>query len=531
MIKIEPFCNESFSSFIIRFCIKNVIDVKDLFTLVAFPTKHHLTYSEIQNLDYHISKKIDYNALNNILNLDIDVFDTISNLKFHHYCLRNDIKLVQLNRIYHTYRRYCPLCLENKPYFKKIWQHREEHSCSIHNISLIDSCPTCHKRIPLFHEAKALDCCPSCGNYLTPSIDQFMLNNIYSQSSRYDFLILSSQSKTFNYGLNFNKDLLIAKFIELSNASLSIHLTNYMVNKYFSLVSLLNWSHELGYSLFDLIDMTYHEDDSSTRASTIQYKCMNQWTSCLNTSIELKKSHLHKKYQNKLYNIYFCPICSYEYIAVDSELIEIRGLSIISPSNLKSISKFKTIKSASKFLKISNHTLSNILLYLITNHLVDHLYFDLKYPQTEVSQLQEKVKHCIEFKENQKEAMSKYHINYRTFQYYYLKFDVYNMRHKRKYHWASRPPNNDEREAVTKVIEDYISQNIPITIKKISLETGFSVEKIRYLGFNPLISSAKKCIKRLEVSEIGKQEELNMEEWWEECWIPKKSYDNETNKI
>ncbi|MGP2362920.1 TniQ family protein [Acinetobacter junii] len=60
---------------------------------------------------------------------------------------------------------FCPQCLDEQPYFKKIWLFKPIYACPVHSLLLLNKCHECGKAITL---AKAcITLCPSCNTDLT----------------------------------------------------------------------------------------------------------------------------------------------------------------------------------------------------------------------------------------------------------------------------------------------------------------------------------------------------------------------------
>ncbi|RUT40294.1 TniQ family protein [Acinetobacter baumannii] len=62
---------------------------------------------------------------------------------------------------------YCPLCLEEQPFFRKIWLLKPIYACPIHSIFLIDHCPQCKSPIDL--KSGTILTCASCTYQLKDS--------------------------------------------------------------------------------------------------------------------------------------------------------------------------------------------------------------------------------------------------------------------------------------------------------------------------------------------------------------------------
>lgn len=66
-----------------------------------------------------------------------------------------------------TYLRYCPICLEERGYRSLLWRFSDLQVCKEHQVALLDQCPHCMERIPLFPNTLDMFCCPNCGGNLS----------------------------------------------------------------------------------------------------------------------------------------------------------------------------------------------------------------------------------------------------------------------------------------------------------------------------------------------------------------------------
>ncbi|WP_288390320.1 TniQ family protein [uncultured Acinetobacter sp.] len=73
---------------------------------------------------------------------------------------------------------YCPLCLDEQPFFKKIWRLKPVYACPIHSIFLVDHCPQC--KAPIHLQSGTISTCSSCTYQLkdTPTIECSSISNI-----------------------------------------------------------------------------------------------------------------------------------------------------------------------------------------------------------------------------------------------------------------------------------------------------------------------------------------------------------------
>jgi hypothetical protein len=74
-----------------------------------------------------------------------------------------------LSTVIEKYRKFCPKCIAENPYYKLLWQVQEINFCIIHNIRLQPSCSKCGKRIPIMPSISDIGFCPYCWAELSPN--------------------------------------------------------------------------------------------------------------------------------------------------------------------------------------------------------------------------------------------------------------------------------------------------------------------------------------------------------------------------
>lgn len=58
--------------------------------------------------------------------------------------------------------RYCPLCLQEQPYYRLPWRFLALTGCSHHDCRLLDRCGVCHQPVRLLHTTIQVGVCPAC---------------------------------------------------------------------------------------------------------------------------------------------------------------------------------------------------------------------------------------------------------------------------------------------------------------------------------------------------------------------------------
>lgn len=207
LMQAMPYEDESPMSFLLRTAELNAHS--SIFNLIG---KEKYQSIIRHSLNYHITDMTRFTLVLKALNLD------------------NSYKFLAFERSKPTYRspiiigaikvpyelieledlRYCPICLSEKAYFRKLWTLKPIHACPIHSCLLIYSCPHCKKRlIP----KSGVRNCSSCGFKLDKapirkaesmkSVHWFI--DMLNHSSKELFKEFASCWKAFNDFLKFDR--------------------------------------------------------------------------------------------------------------------------------------------------------------------------------------------------------------------------------------------------------------------------------------------------------------------------------------
>ena len=150
-IKVKPYQDELFTSWLVRSARKYGLKVHS-FSHLVFPSQ------QIWNRDTDLYPKdelISRWALLNDLNYSDVIDTTLKDEMKADYHLRTII--LSMDKYHRNVRNrgvvYCPLCLNEKPYFKKVWRLGIYTACSKHKCQVNDSCPHCDASIQFYrHE-------------------------------------------------------------------------------------------------------------------------------------------------------------------------------------------------------------------------------------------------------------------------------------------------------------------------------------------------------------------------------------------
>ena len=107
--------------------------------------------------------------------------------------------------------RYCPYCVNEKHYYSIFWRFTHIVGCEKHNCKLLELCPHCGKKIPLFCSPFRIGKCPLCNYVLAdvPAINLTTQEIISTQSLIEDLKIYLSPNK---YPHNFSVGNIIRIF-------------------------------------------------------------------------------------------------------------------------------------------------------------------------------------------------------------------------------------------------------------------------------------------------------------------------------
>ncbi|MEQ1370276.1 TniQ family protein [Acinetobacter schindleri] len=200
LMQATPYEDESPMSFLLRTAELNAHS--SIFNLIG---KEKYKSIIRHSLNYHITDMTRFILVLKALNLD-------SSYKFLAFersqptyrspiiigAIEVPYELIELEDL-----RYCPICLSEKAYLRKLWTLKPIHACPIHSCLLIYSCPHCKRRlIP----KSGVRNCSSCGFKLdkAPILKAESMKSVYwfidmlNHSSNKQFEDFASCWKAFN---------------------------------------------------------------------------------------------------------------------------------------------------------------------------------------------------------------------------------------------------------------------------------------------------------------------------------------------
>lgn len=192
---------------------------------------------------------------------------------------------------YHTYS-YCPQCIEEQPFFKKIWLLQPLYACPIHSIFLVDKCYQCGYSISLSSGVKK---CSHCHSLLqdAPKIKCSSIRVI-----RWFVEILNHDSNEFFKHFTAYW-LAILSFSKLHN-TISIEVALEMTYEYFNapnqsidrLSTLVNQRIKLAHPRIQLLPFLKYSRFFKNYAALVEAKCHVYTSSDESCAIDIKRAEL-----------------------------------------------------------------------------------------------------------------------------------------------------------------------------------------------------------------------------------------------
>ncbi|USK44095.1 TniQ family protein [Cytobacillus oceanisediminis] len=171
-VRIPANPDECLTSWLMRTCFANNINIKDLFSQISgyysnsdFRTFHQLDVNPYRVLNFKIAANLLDKSINYIEKL---TFNEVL-LKFHNFpdlFYIDKTKAFFKDAISIKYRRFCISCLKNDIYYKLNWQISNITHCQIHNEELTHKCTACNQCQPYYHENLMYCRCKYCNKSL-----------------------------------------------------------------------------------------------------------------------------------------------------------------------------------------------------------------------------------------------------------------------------------------------------------------------------------------------------------------------------
>jgi hypothetical protein len=144
----KPFFDESIRGYLIRLAHENWTSTKMLYT----KSDLGIGGNQPRNL-LMITEKADIQTLCEMVNLKEEELLNLTLFENTGKYADQDIKILRHLVAFGTckiYNQVCPLCLNEQPYLKKIWEIKHVTTCHVHSTLLLVKCPKCKSNISAY---------------------------------------------------------------------------------------------------------------------------------------------------------------------------------------------------------------------------------------------------------------------------------------------------------------------------------------------------------------------------------------------
>lgn len=166
----RPFYGETLTSYIQRLAYANNISPYELWSKF---NKNILSMKSSSTLDWAPGKLILVDRIAEVACLSSkDIYNmTFTTVLRKLGVSSNDTYTVRaLTGLLEFNKKYCPLCIKEKPFYRLIWQVKEISICEKHSIKLLKECPKCKKPLPCLSDIAMIGNCGLCGSSLSEEI-------------------------------------------------------------------------------------------------------------------------------------------------------------------------------------------------------------------------------------------------------------------------------------------------------------------------------------------------------------------------
>lgn len=532
LFRPKLFEGESLTSYLQRFAKENEINPNLLWTRLKGSGNPQV--SNASAIDWAPEKQINLSLLAEMSGLLIgDVVGmTFMNLLCKLGNRHNDLfRSRALKGLIESSRKFCPVCIKEKPYYKLIWQVKELVVCDIHQIKLVDRCPACNKRNPCLSKTSIIGYCLYCGASLSDAVIEQVPDDKFNQHDRlyrdWEFLldsttILTAENKDIAINLGIKKVYLdlekpnyIKKFLierGTTNDYILYRLVNQKEpersNQTMTLAALLRTARNCCGSLEEFSQISVPQSFIndvyklySSKRKIEDYKCIAPWCKSYNTPGSLIRTASGKssKYEGTevdFANItyLFCNKCGVRYGLDKNDKLFERGY-LIELGWEKVVPGIRAGITANQLAKtegVYRNKIMNCVLYFIARGLVPD-EIKKKYMPKGVNQ--EKIKHfksLVErgyYKEDIKEkmALSSYQMVFYSSLPELTPVLLSRVRPKKK-----GVTEVDTGHLVEKAIESLLLQDKRVNIRSVASALAIKSEALKYWQAIPQIKEAAK---------------------------------------
>ena len=536
-IRVKPFLGESLFSYILRFSEQNGISFLDLWKISKKRRSHFIQINDIRVLNYAPVNIIDPIMMANVCALEVD---EIYKMSFYYllkrFCGESKVERSRfMSGLLEEEYYYCPLCLDEKPYHRLLWEVKEIKVCHIHKIKLTNECSSCHKII-LIKELNKLNICPYCNsklykktgsfNYVdNPTVLQQMwyYNALKKLTSSFDFkmkpeeialkilYILNNCNSTFNKNnvrvALTNKENTLPMLLQ--HVRKTIHDKRTLHVKY--LLSILYENHVSVSEFLKLkIPRTFID---LVRQKVILKKdkayCLAPWCSNYKKKGSLIKtgtSFKRKINGNNLKYYLVCPNCGCGYGFDKEDILVERTYFIIAFNVLKEYSnKEISLRELSCRSGLSVDKLKRGLAYFASRKIYFETYNSKDFKCIKI--ILQKVVNAIKLNESIK-SIEKWNIwnSYYEFLFYRFHKDViYQINFKEHPKMVGHTYDlNEKKQLILSKLELMLNYKIDITIKSICKQMNICPETLRNWKLNSMVAEMKNKQKNIKLIESKK---------------------------
>jgi hypothetical protein len=156
--ELEPL--ESLTGYLTRLAEINRIDSYQKFSLLSFPTQ--TKFLRLATYDFSLVSMTSLSQITSRSEAELQA-GTFYHLgaKFGRWPYPQNLGRF-LNDSISDHLRYCPQCLQEKPYYRLFWRFLALDACPWHRCELANSCWGCYQAIPLFKAPFRIGVCQNC---------------------------------------------------------------------------------------------------------------------------------------------------------------------------------------------------------------------------------------------------------------------------------------------------------------------------------------------------------------------------------
>ncbi|MFY3790352.1 TniQ family protein [Ureibacillus sp. MALMAid1270] len=516
-IRVRPYEDELFSSFIIRLATANGIDILKFCSSFDNNISHYVQRSDMDLMDFSPLSILDIDKLARMVNVDRTLLLNGTFLKMitkfsdsNYSRVRNITDLVKKKLC------YCSDCLYEGNYYRTIWKLEGVNGCLKHNKILFDKCMSCNEVI-LYKEINSIGECPHCGFLLKRSIDKNPKDEEIDKNtiSSWNFLLNNSLSFIENNEMALKLLFLLNEFNDvldrdLISKNLNTHTSlptllqhargTITKNKNLHLKIVLNILGERNTNLKQLLYLEVPQtfrNELKIRKKIDTISCIAPWCSSFEkwgSLIKTGTSMKRKKDETELKYYLLCKDCGCEYALNNCEQLVERS-NFISAYNKLVNHDFNnlSLKTVSTILNMPIDKTRRIIAYFTSRD--GKVSLNFQGFTIESNKLLKFIQGIREGQQIKQIRQWDIWMSYSEFLLYRYHIDVINelTRNQRKPEEDTRNISNKSSNylLVKKIVDDMFKNDEDITIKNVSKKIRVAPETVRNWGCNNYIAQIK----------------------------------------